>query len=172
MRKIGLTNIALVVSTFEDAVETNLPIFANLGSGNTLIQKGISFVAWIPVSDLLTKYKLTQPLRAFAPEFMKLANAANPFQSVMFRANVSATNIGEFNLEGDLNFNDNMSLSVKGTEIGKLSNFRLGLAVSPVAQSAEFSISAMWSMLTSRMSTCVPCGVAMTAVREGKEWGY
>ena len=147
MRKIGLTNIALVVSTFDDAVETNLPIFANLGSGNTMIQKGISFVAWVPVEDLLTKYKLTQPLRAFAPEFMKALNTANPFKSVMFRANVSATNIGEFNLEGDLNFNDKMALSVKGIEIGKLSNLKLGLGVSPLAQSAEFSFSALWSML-------------------------
>ena len=147
MRKIGLTNIALVISTFDDAVETNLPIFANLGSGNTMIQKGISFVAWVPVEDLLTKYKLTQPLRAFAPEFMKALNTANPFKSVMFRANVSATNIGEFNLEGDLNFNDKMALSVKGVEIGKFSNLKLGLGVSPLAQSAEFSFSALWSML-------------------------
>ncbi|HEX7844626.1 MAG TPA: hypothetical protein VF476_02430, partial [Chitinophagaceae bacterium] len=147
MRKLGLTNIAFVISTFEDAVETNLPIFANLGSGNTKIQKGLSFVAWIPVNDLLTKYKLTQPLRAFAPEFMQLLTGANPIQSVMFRANVPASTTGEFNLEGDVNFNNNMALTVKGTEIGRLSAFKLSLMVSPVSQTAEFSFAVNWAML-------------------------
>ena len=147
MRKIGLTNIAFIVSTFDDAVETNLPIFANVGSGNTVIQKGLSFVAWIPVEDLLTKYKLTQPLRTFAPAFMDGLGKANPLKSVMFRANVSAATIGEFTLEGELNFNERMALSVKGTEVAKLSNLRLELSVSPAAQTADISIAALWSML-------------------------
>lgn len=147
MRKIGLTNIALVVSTIDEELETSLPIFANLGSGSTTIQKGFSFVAWIPVDDLLNKYKLTQPLRTFAPKFMQMLSSANPVSSVMFRANVSAVNIGEFSLEGDINFNDNMSLKIKDVEIGRLSQLKLAVAVTPTSQSVELSIGALWSML-------------------------
>ncbi len=142
MRRIGLTNIGLVVSSMDDNIETTLPIFSKLGTGNTTVNKGFTFIAWVPVNDLLTKYKLTQPLRAFAPDFMKSLSQANPVENVMFRANVPV-DITNFSLEAAINFNDNMKLiPVEDYIILR----QLKLQMKPVSTSPEFSIGADWEM--------------------------
>jgi hypothetical protein len=142
MRQAGLTNIGMVVSTFDDNIETSLPIFSNLGTGNTSVSKGFTFIAWIPVDDLLNKYKLTQPLRAFAPEFMAAVSQANVVENVMFRANVPV-DMANFSLEAALNFNDNMKL-IPTTDIIILR--QLKLKVMPASTNPEFSFGAGWEM--------------------------
>ncbi|HSU29556.1 MAG TPA: RICIN domain-containing protein, partial [Chitinophagaceae bacterium] len=142
MRKIQLTNIGVVFSSFKDATTTNLPIFANLGSGETLLEKGFSFVSWISVNDLFTKFKLLKPLKSFST-FMQ---QANPVDNIMFRAHVPLDINSEFSLEGDINFNEKMQL-VPMTHILDLKQLKLEVAVTPTSTNASFSFGAVWDMM-------------------------
>ncbi|GEM_PF-6791068 len=125
------SNAGIVVSTFKDPTDNTLPIFAGLGSGNTLVRRGVTFLALVDIENFRQ-----QSLKTVLRNVTKYFDVTSPLNSILFKAHLPLPPqpFSDFSAMAALNFSKQMNL------FRRVYFKDLSLEAKPAAGDPEFSL--------------------------------